>query len=297
MIFTEPVFRPGGDRFIEMELGDEMSFDLNFRVHSVSKLIRESGPAGIIEIVPELTSIMISYDFERISYADVVTEVTALFHAVGPLDGLELDSRMFYLPIRYFDPWTRECYDDYCAKIAPKERDPELVARLNGLADLAQLARVHSGTDYWVAALGFYPGLVSLMPLDPRCRLTAPKYDPPRTWTHKGTIGIGGALCSIYPDRTPGGYQMIARTPVPIWDPAQRLAAFAESLALFRPAIACASSRRAPRSTTMSRPRWRPAPTSTTWPSISVSRSATTTSGSAPSMRRCDSNVLLPTFQ
>ena len=129
MIFTEPVFRPGGDRFIEMELGDEMSFDLNFRVHSVSGLIRESGLAGIIEIVPELTSIMISYDFERISYADVVTEVTALFHAVGPLDGLELDSRMFYLPIRYFDPWTRACYDDYCAKIAPKERDPELVAR------------------------------------------------------------------------------------------------------------------------------------------------------------------------
>ena len=235
MIFAEPVFRPGGDRFIEMELGDEMSFDLNFRVHSVSSLIRESGPAGIVEIVPELTSIMISYDFERISYADVVAEVTALFHAVGPLDGLELDSRIFYLPIRYFDPWTRECYDDYCAKIAPKERDPELVARLNGLADLAQLARVHSGTDYWVAALGFYPGLVSLMPLDPRCRLTAPKYDPPRTWTYKGTIGIGGALCSIYPDRTPGGYQMIARTPVPIWDPAQRLAAFAESLALFRP--------------------------------------------------------------
>ena len=94
MIFAEPVFRPGGDRFIEMELGDEMSFDLNFRVHSVSALIRGSGPAGIVEIVPELTSIMISYDFERISYADVVAEATALFHAVGPLDGLELDSRI-----------------------------------------------------------------------------------------------------------------------------------------------------------------------------------------------------------
>ena len=205
MIFTEPIFRPGGDRFIEKELGDEMSFDLNFKGHSVSALIREKGPAGIVEIVPELTSIMISYDFERITYADVVAEVTALFHSVGSLDGLELDSRIFYLPLRYFDPWTRACYDDYCEKIAAKEPDPELVVRLNGLSDLARLARVHSGTDYWVAALGFYPGLVSLMPLDPRCRLTAPKYDPPRTWTHKGTIGIGGALCSIYPDRTPGG--------------------------------------------------------------------------------------------
>ncbi|MEC9455132.1 MAG: carboxyltransferase domain-containing protein, partial [Pseudomonadota bacterium] len=61
------------------------------------------------------------------------------------------------------------------------------------------------------------------------------KYNPPRTWTYKGTIGVGGSLCSIYPDETPGGYQMIARTPVPIWDPAQILPAFKESLALFRP--------------------------------------------------------------
>ena len=235
MIFAEPVFNPGGDRFVEMELGDEMSFDLNFRVHGVSRLIRESETKGIVEIVPELTSIMISYDFEAIAYADVVKEMTALFHALGPLEGLALDSRIFYLPLHYFDPWTRECREDYAAKIAGKEPDPELVARLNGLSGLNQLAQVHSGTDYWVAALGFYPGLVSLMPLDPRCRLTAPKYDPPRTWTHAGTVGIGGALCSIYPDRTPGGYQMIGRTPVPIWDPAQRLPAFVESLALFRP--------------------------------------------------------------
>jgi len=235
VIFEEPKFNPGGDRFIEMELGDEMSFDLNFLVHSVSGLIRESGTKGIIEIVPELTSIMISYDFEQIGYGDVVNEMTALFHALGSLEDVELDSRIFYLPIHYFDEWTRGCYDDYCAKIAEKEYDPEVLVRLNGLSGLDQLAQVHSGTDYWVAALGFYPGLVSLMPLDPRCRLTAPKYNPPRTWTHKGTIGVGGALCSIYPDETPGGYQMIARTPVPIWDPAQRLAAFKESLALFRP--------------------------------------------------------------
>ena len=216
MIYSEPVFNPGGDRFIEMELGDEMSFKLNFLVHNVSGLIRESKTKGIIEIVPELTSIMISYDFEQIGYADVVREMTALFHSLGSLEDLELDSRMFYLPVHYFDEWTRNCYDDYCAKIAEKEWDLEILVRINGLSGLDQLTQVHSGTDYWVAALGFYPGLVSLMPLDPRCRLTAPKYNPPRTWTPKGTIGVGGALCSIYPDVTPGGYQMIARTPVPI---------------------------------------------------------------------------------
>jgi allophanate hydrolase subunit 1 len=94
---------------------------------------------------------------------------------------------------------------------------------------------VHSGTEYWVAALGFWPGLGSLMPLDPRCRLAAPKYNPPRTWTPKGTVGMGGSVTCIYPDRTPGGYQIFGISPMPIWDPAQRLDAFRDSLALFRP--------------------------------------------------------------
>lgn len=235
MIFEEPIFNPGGDRFIEMELGDEMSFDLNFLVHNVSGLIRESKTKGIIEIVPELTSIMISYDFEEIGYADVVREMTALFHSIGSLDDLELDSRIFYLPIHYFDEWTRGCYDDYCAKIGKKTWDPEVVVQTNDLSGLEQLAQVHSGTDYWVAALGFYPGLVSLMPLDPRCRLTAPKYNPPRTWTPKGTIGYGGSVTCVYPAETPGGYQIIGHTPVPVCDLEQRLAAFKDSLALLRP--------------------------------------------------------------
>ena len=85
-----------------------------------------------------------------------------------------------------------------------------------------------------MAALGFWPGLCSLMPLDPRHRLNAPKYNPPRTWTPKGTIGHGGAITCIYPDQTPGGYQIFARTPMPIWDREQRLAAFKDSLALFK---------------------------------------------------------------
>jgi allophanate hydrolase subunit 1 len=73
------------------------------------------------------------------------------------------------------------------------------------------------------------------MPLDPRSRLHAPKYNPPRSWTPKGTIGLGGGLTAVYPDRTPGGYQIFARTPMPIWDREQRLDAFKDSLALFRP--------------------------------------------------------------
>jgi allophanate hydrolase subunit 1 len=73
------------------------------------------------------------------------------------------------------------------------------------------------------------------MALDPRCFLTAPKYNPPRTWTPQGTVGMGGASTAIYPVATPGGYQIFARIPVPIWDTEKRFPEFEASICLFRP--------------------------------------------------------------
>ena len=213
MIYSSPKFFPGGDRYIEVELGDEMSFELNFLVHTVSAAIRAAAIDGVIELIPEMASLQVSYDPDRISYEDVVSEVTRLHASAGSTDELELESRLFYVPILYFDPWTEACVNDYKAKVADKVQDPELLCQLNSLSGRAELKRVHSGTEYWVAALGFWPGLCSLMPLDPRHRLNAPKYNPPRTWTPKGTIGHGGAITCIYPDQTPGGYQIFARTP------------------------------------------------------------------------------------
>ena len=73
------------------------------------------------------------------------------------------------------------------------------------------------------------------MPLDPRCRLTAPKYNPPRTWTPQGTVGMGGSASAIYPVATPGGYQLFGRTPVPIWDTTKRFDVFQGDIVLFQP--------------------------------------------------------------
>ena len=234
MIYAEPRFLPGGDRFLQVELGDEMSFDMNFRVHSLARMVREARITGLIELIPEMASMLISYDCDLISHEDLAREVRRLMAAVGDLDSLELESRLYYVPLLYFDPWTAECVEDYRAKVAAKPvLDPDLLCEVNGLSGRDELRRVHSRTEYYVAALGFWPGLCSLMPLHPGSRLTAPKYNPPRMWTPKGTIGLGGALTAIYPDQTPGGYQIFARTPMPIWDPLQRLPAFKESLALF----------------------------------------------------------------
>ena len=223
MIYDEPRFTPGGDRFIEMELGDELNFDLNFLVHALTARVREADFDGIIELLPNMASIVISYDPDRIGYDDIVREIGGLFASLGSLEDVELPSPLYTFPVLYFDHVTRACWEDYCARIVEKEYDPDLMVRLNGLESREQLARIHSGTEYWVAALGFYPGLASLISLDPRCRLTAPKYNPPRTWTPKGTLGYGGSVTCLYPARTPGGYQIIGHSPVPVFDLEQRL--------------------------------------------------------------------------
>jgi allophanate hydrolase subunit 1 len=212
-----------------------MNLELNFMAQGLAGAIAEARIEGVIETAPCFASMLVHYEPELIGFEDLAVELARLVAGLGPSDALELESRLWYFPAVYLDPWTRACVDDYIAKIAPKTPDPELMVELNGLRDTDDFVRVHSGTEYWVASLGFWPGLPFMMALDPRAKMTAPKYNPPRTWTPGGAIGLGGASTAIYPEALPGGYQIFARTPVPIWDRTQRFAAFEGSICLFRP--------------------------------------------------------------
>jgi urea carboxylase len=235
MIYSEPRYLPGGDRYMLVEFGNEMNLELNFMAQGLAAAIVEARIAGIIETAPCFASMLVHYEPELIGFDDLRSELSKLVAGLGPSDALELESRLFYLPAVYLDPWTRACVEDYQAKISPETADWDLMVELNGLRDTDDFVRVHSGTEYWVASLGFWPGLPFMMALDPRAKMTAPKYNPPRTWTPGGAIGLGGASTAIYPEQLPGGYQIFARTPVPIWDRAQRFEAFAGSICLFRP--------------------------------------------------------------
>jgi KipI family sensor histidine kinase inhibitor len=236
MIYEQARFLPGGDRYMLIEFGDEMNLELNFMAQGLADAITTQHIKGVIETAPCFASMLVHYEPDEIGFADLTREMQRLIASLGPSDDIELPSRLFYFPTVYCDPWTREAIADYTGKINPeKEYDPDFVTRLNGLADAKQLVRVHSGTEYWVASLGFWPGLPFMMALDPRCVITAPKYNPPRTWTPQGTVGMGGASTAIYPVATPGGYQIFARIPVPIWDPKRRFPVFERSICLFQP--------------------------------------------------------------
>ena len=234
-VYDEPIFKPGGDRYMFIEFGNVMDIEINFIAQNLAKSIKDKKIKGIYETAPCFASMLIHYNPDEIRFNDLKNEMKSLIKSLGPTDDIEIDSRIFSFPTVYLDKWTKECVEDYSSKIVKKTPDPEFITELNNLENTDQLVRVHSGTEYWVSSLGFWPGLPFMMPLDPRCKLTAPKYNPPRTWTPKGAIGMGGSSTSIYPDRLPGGYQIFGIIPVPIWDTQKSFPVFEESICLFKP--------------------------------------------------------------
>jgi len=234
-IYDTPKFLPAGDKYMLIEFGNVMNLELNFTAQNLAKAIKDHKVKGVYETSPCFASMLVHYEPEEIKFNDLKKELKSLVDSLGPSDDIEINSRIFSFPTVYLDKWTKECIEDYSDKIAKKKFDPEFITELNNLEDTEQFVRVHSGTEYWVSAIGFWPGLPFMMALDPRCKLTAPKYNPPRTWTPKGTVGMGGASTSIYPDRLPGGYQIFGIIPVPIWDTKKSFSVFENNICLFQP--------------------------------------------------------------
>ena len=234
-IYDEPKFLPAGDKYMLIEFGNVMNLELNFTAQNLAKAIKDNNINGVYETSPCFASMIVHYDPEKIKFNDLKNELKSLIKSLGPSDDIEINSRIFSFPTVYLDKWTKECIEDYSNKIAKKKPDPELITELNDLENIDQFVRVHSSTEYWVAAIGFWPGLPFMMALDPRCKLTVPKYNPPRTWTPKGSVGMGGASTCIYPDKLPGGYQIFGIVPVPIWDTKKSFPVFENNICLFQP--------------------------------------------------------------
>lgn len=233
-------FRVAGSDNILIDFGTQPNLYTNVGAIAFAKALLQSptwGPQGIgliTDAVPSFTSVLVQYDSRRLTVHGVIDCCRATLEQLRyPLD-FELPSRLIRIPVAYNDRWTRACYEDYCQTVKSIEPNVELVARLSGLNSIDDVIAAHTQCQWWVGAVGFMAGLPTLMSLDPTVKLMAPKYDPPRTWTPKGTIGVAGGLTTIYPLVVPDGYQMLGRTPVNIFQPQQQSAPFHQSPVLFQ---------------------------------------------------------------
>jgi len=226
MVYETPIFRPLGDCMLGVEFGDEANLELNFRVLELERVVREVGVAGLIETVPSLRQLVLVFDRTQTTNARVVAAVEPLLSEIRDVSTLR--SRRWVLPCWYDDPWSAELAERYGV-----DNNLEIVARENGLTKDEVIER-HTSGEFWVVCVGFTPGCYFSAPLDPAMHLAAPKWKTPRDYTPARCLALAGFSTGAYPVASPGGYQLLGRLAVNIYEPYPRNAAFPPDGVLLR---------------------------------------------------------------
>ena len=194
----ESGIRPAGDQALLVEFGAEISPALNRRVHEFSRAAGVHKIPGIREMVSSYCSVLVYFDPFLLSFSEAASRVKEF-----------LDSE----PLRAASPAKiKEVPVLYGGEFGP---DISFVAHHNQIT-VDEVIRLHTGETYLVYVVGFSPGFTAMgsVPL----KIQAPRLASPRTKVPAGTVGIGGQQTGIYAVESPGGWQLIGRTPLTLFD-------------------------------------------------------------------------------
>ncbi len=217
------VFRQAGDKYVLIEYGENvLDLNLRFRVHAMMEALRRKPVDGVLELSPGVRSLQVRYDSRTIGQRALVDALAATDTTLTGISTMKVPSRVVYLPMAYEDSATLDAVARYRQSV--KDTAPwlpsntEFMRRINGLKSGDEVRDILYETSYMVLGLGdVYLGAPCAVPVDPRHRLLTSKYNPARTYTAEGTVGIGGVYMCIYGMDSPGGYQLVGRT-LPIWN-------------------------------------------------------------------------------
>jgi len=167
----------------------------------------------------------------------MLAELKRLEQGADKASSSVLKTRIIEIPVLYNDPWTNETLMRFRERHQdPKSTDIEYAARINNLDGIDGFVKAHSGSPWFVSMVGFVAGLPFLYQMvDRKRQIEVPKYLRPRTDTPKLTVGHGGCFGCIYSVRGAGGYQMFGITPMPIYDPQQKIKYLRDFMVFFRP--------------------------------------------------------------
>ena len=226
----------GGDEHIFVEVDEEMSLDAFFKSLSMCNAIREKQIKGIVEICPANASFQVKYDPDIISSVKLLEELKSL-EDIAEKSEKRIATRIIEIPVYYNDPWTNETLMRFRERHQdPTGTDLEYAASINGFATVDDFIFAHHSNPWFVSMVGFVSGLPFLYQLvDRKRQLQVPKYLRPRTDTPKLTVGYGGCFSCIYSVRGAGGYQMFGITPMPIYDPEQKISYLKDFMVFFKP--------------------------------------------------------------
>ncbi|KAF6844985.1 urea carboxylase [Colletotrichum musicola] len=215
--------RQAGDSSVLLEFGTEDVFSLrqSFQIFSFIARHRETPIPHVLDLSPGVRTLHVQYE-EGAPLSTILSSLRTHEASLGSEVPSSLPSRTFRLPLAFDDSVSRAAVARYAATIratAPwLPSNVDFLQQLNALGSRDDVECIFLDATFLVLGLGdVFLGAPCAVPLDPRHRLFGTKYNPSRSFTPRGAVGIGGQYMCIYGMDSPGGYQLVGRT-VPIWD-------------------------------------------------------------------------------
>jgi KipI family sensor histidine kinase inhibitor len=203
-----PRILTAGDCALVVEFGDAIDPGLNREVRELWRAIEHAGTRCIVEMVPTYRSLLVYYDPLQLPAGA----------GAGKAEGVEwLKDRLLEINEHKSEGEVEEPRVVELPTVYGGEFGPDLgfVASHNGLTE-AEVIEIHSSTSYLVYMMGFSPGFPYLGGMSPR--IAAPRLHTPRTAIPAGSVGIAGEQTGVYPVESPGGWRLIGRTNVRLFD-------------------------------------------------------------------------------
>jgi len=185
-----------GDSALMVELGDAIAPDLADKITAFTALLEEDSR---LEAVPTYCGVMVHYNPLELTDAQARALAESAYGSLG--EACAAPSEIITLPVCYGRPFGPDL--------------PDLAAYC-GLSE-QEVIDIHSGGAYRIYMLGFMPGFPYMGGMD--SRIAMPRVESPRSAIPWGSVGIAGEQTGIYPSVSPGGWRLIGRCPVRIFDP------------------------------------------------------------------------------
>jgi len=191
---------PFGDTALVVEFGDVIDLTLNQKVVALNEAVLGANIPGVEETVPTYRSLLIRYDPAKITYENLVAQIKILEETLGG-KVLNKKGRKLIIPVAYGGIHGPDLKD---------------VAEYHGLTE-DQVVEIHCRREYRVYMIGFVAGFPYLGEVPEE--IATPRLETPRLKVPAGSVGIAERQTGIYPCEAPGGWRIIGRTPVKLFDP------------------------------------------------------------------------------
>ena len=196
-----PAFHPLGCSAVTMYFSETISVEINDLIHYFANFLRDNTEKYWTDIVPTYHSLTVFYQPTELSYDEAVGGLKKIYHNCQKCyRQTVLDKRLYKIPVLY-----------------GKEFGPDIhiVAEINNLT-IEEVISLHSSQLYRIYMIGFLPGFPYLGGLP--SSLNTPRLMKPRRSVPEGSVGIGGTQTGVYPISSPGGWNLIGRTPIKLFD-------------------------------------------------------------------------------